>query len=106
VSLSALLVKSAKGVEMTTKLYVGNLPHDTSEEQIHALFAQAGEVGRIKFALDRETLLPKGFAFVAMTTEEGNQEAIKRFNGYMLGANILKVRTARLRKNHLRSGRE
>lgn len=91
---------------MTTKLYVGNLPNDASEEQIHALFAQAGEVGKIRLAHDRETLLPKGFAFVAMTTEEGKLEAIRRFDGYSLGENTLKVRTARLRKNHRRSGRE
>ena len=90
---------------MTTKLYVGNLPLDASEEQIRTLFAHAGEVGKIRLAHDRETLLPKGIAFIAMTTEEGNQEAIKRFNGYRFGENILNVRTARLRKTHRRSGR-
>lgn len=91
---------------MTTKLFVGNLPSDASEEQIHTLFAQAGEVRKIRFAQNRETLLPRGFAFVAMATEEGKLEAIKRFDGYSLGENTLKVRTARLRKNHPRSGRE
>jgi len=91
---------------MTTKLYVGNLPTDASEEQIRALFAHAGEVGKIRIMHDRETLLPKGFALVTMSSAKGKQEAIKRFNGYILGENTLKVRTARLRKNHVRSGRE
>src|SRR5258705_13964174 len=88
-----------------TTLYVGNLPTGVSSEQIRALFVQAGEVGEIKLVNDRETHLPKGFAFVAMTTEEGQVEAIKRFNGYNLGDNLLNVRQARLRPPQLRSGR-
>jgi RNA recognition motif-containing protein len=88
-----------------TTLYVGNLPTGVSLDQIRTLFAQAGEVGKVQLANDPETNLPKSFAFVAMTTEEGNAEAIKRFNGYSLGDNLLKVREARLRPTQMRSGR-
>src|SRR5438046_10748613 len=90
---------------MTTKLYVGNLPTNISQEEIRTLFAQAGEVGKISLARDRQTLTTKGVALVAMTTEAGQVEAIKRFNGYSMGEKTLKVRLARLRPHRLGSGR-
>ncbi len=91
---------------MVTKLYVGNLPTDVSREEIRTLFAQAGEVGKISLARDHETMISKGVAFVVMSTEAGQVEAIKRFNGYSMGEKILSVRAARIRPNRLRSGRE
>ncbi len=90
---------------MITKLYVGNLPTNVSREDLRTLFAQAGEVGKISLARDHETLMSKGVAFVVMTTEAGQVEAIKRFNGYSMGEKILSVRVARIRPNNLRSGR-
>jgi len=89
---------------MTAKLYVGNLPSNISPNQIRTLFTQAGEVGEVKLVRDRETRILKGFAFVAMATEAGNVEAIKRFNGYSLGENALQVREARLRPKNLPGG--
>ncbi len=87
---------------MATKLYVGNLSYDTTEDQIRTLFAQAGEVGEITFITDRETGRSKGFGFVQMTTEEGAKEAIKRFNGHSLDNRALTVNEARPREE--RSG--
>jgi len=87
---------------MATKLYVGNLSYDTTEEQIRTLFAQAGEIAEITLITDRDTGRPKGFGFVQMTTEEGAQEAIKRFNGHMLDSRALTVNEARPREE--RSG--
>jgi cold-inducible RNA-binding protein len=87
---------------MAKKLYVGNLSYQTTEEQVRALFTQAGEVETISLITDRETGRPKGFGFVEMATEEGSQEAIKRFNGYTLDNRNLTVNEARPREE--RSG--
>jgi cold-inducible RNA-binding protein len=83
---------------MNKKLYVGNLPYSTTEAQIRTLFAEAGEITEISLITDRETGRPKGFGFVEMATEEGAQEAIKRFNGYTLDNRNLTVNEARPRE--------
>ena len=79
---------------MSQKLYVGNLPHGTNEEQIRALFSQAGEVVRVSLVVDRQTGLPKAFGFVTMGTQQGSQEAIRLFQGYNLGDHAMMVNEA------------
>src|SRR2546423_851073 len=83
---------------MNKKLYVGNLPYNTTEAQVRELFGQAGEITEIALITDRETGRPKGFGFVEMATVEGAQEAIKRFNGYSLENRNLTVNEARPRE--------
>ncbi len=87
---------------MAKKLYVGNLSYSTTEEVVRELFAQVGEVESVALITDRETGRAKGFGFVEMATEEGSQEAIKRFNGYTLDGRPLTVNEARPREE--RSG--
>ena len=89
---------------MNKKLYVGNLPYQTSQDQIRELFTQAGEVAEVTVITDRETGRPKGFGFVEMATEDGGREAIKRFNGYALGERNLTVSEARPREERPRGG--
>ena len=89
---------------MATKLYVGNLSYDTTEDQIRTLFADAGEIAEIAFITDRDTGRPKGFGFVQMKTEEGAKEAIKRFNGYTLDNRALTVNEARPREERSTGG--
>ena len=84
---------------MNKKLYVGNMPYSTTEDQIRTLFAEAGEVTEVTLITDRETGRPKGFGFVEMATEEGGKEAIKRFNGQPLGERTLTVNEARPRED-------
>jgi RNA recognition motif-containing protein len=83
---------------VTTKLYVGNLPYSTTEAQLEALFADAGEITKVTVITDRETGRSKGFGFVEMATEEGAREAMRRFNGYTLEKRILTVNEARPRE--------
>jgi RNA recognition motif-containing protein len=83
---------------MAKKLYVGNLSYDTTREQIHTLFSQAGKVAEITLITDRDSGRPKGFGFVEMETEAEAQEAIKRFNGQMLDSRALTVNEARPRE--------
>jgi RNA recognition motif-containing protein len=84
---------------MAKKLYVGNLSYGTTEAQVRDLFAQAGEIESVSLITDRETGRAKGFGFVEMKTEEGGQEAIKRFNGYILDERTLTVNEARPRED-------
>ena len=84
------------------KLYVGNLPYNISKEELEQTFAAFGAVSSARIVNDRETGRSKGFGFVEMATEEGAQEAIKRFNGYTLDKRNLTVNEARPREE--RSG--
>jgi cold-inducible RNA-binding protein len=84
------------------KLYVGNLPYTATDNEIRALFEQVGEIAEVTVIMDRETGRSKGFGFVEMATEEGAQEAIRKFNGYQLNNRPLTVNEARPREE--RSG--
>jgi RNA recognition motif-containing protein len=87
---------------MAKKLYVGNLSYNTTQEQVKALFEQVGEVASVSLITDRDTGRPKGFGFVEMATDQGAQDAIKRFNGTTLDNRALTVNEARPREE--RSG--
>src|SRR5215475_4360005 len=89
---------------MNKKLYVGNLSYSTTEAQVRELFAQTGEVESVSLITDRETGRAKGFGFVEMATDEGAQEAIKRFNGYTLDNRNLMVNEARPREERPSGG--
>ena len=54
---------------MSRKLYVGNLPFETSETDLQDLFASAGTVETVNLVRDRETGRARGFAFVEMASE-------------------------------------
>jgi cold-inducible RNA-binding protein len=82
----------------TKKLYVGNIEYATTENQLHALFSQAGPVETVSLVTDRDTGRPKGFGFIEMATEEGAEEAIKRFNGKEFESRTLTVNEARPRE--------
>ena len=56
---------------MSRKLYVGNLPFQTTETDLESLFASSGDVAQVTVMRDRETGRARGFAFVEMATEEG-----------------------------------
>ena len=51
---------------METKLYVGNLSYDTTEDGLREAFAKAGTVALVEIIKDRDTGRMKGFAFVTM----------------------------------------
>jgi len=83
-----------------SKLFVGNLPFKTSEDQLSQLFGEHGTVKETYVPLDRATGRPRGFAFVTMGTAEEAQKAIdglneKNFEGRDITVNIAKPRTDR-----------
>jgi RNA recognition motif-containing protein len=89
---------------MGKKLYVGNLSFSSTEDQVRTLFTDAGEVESVSFIIDRDTGRSRGFGFVEMATDEGAQEAIKRFNGYNLDKRPLTVNEARPREERSSGG--
>ena len=89
---------------MDVKLYVGNLPFTTTEEEIRTLFEQAGQVAAVDLIKDRDTGNSKGFAFVTMGSQSEAEKAITMFNGYSLGNREIKVNPARPREETGRGG--
>ncbi len=89
---------------METKLYVGNLPFSTTEDELRDLFTQAGAVSSVELIKDRFTGSSKGFAFVQMSTQAEAEKAISMFNGYKLANRELKVNPARPREEGSRGG--
>ena len=80
---------------MDTKLYVGNLSYDVTEDQLRQLFSQAGEIKEIAMIVDRDTRRPKGFGFVEMTTQAEAEKAMQMFNDHELSGRRLQVNLAR-----------
>ena len=80
---------------MSRKLYVGNLPYETTESDLETLFAQAGAVDSVNVIRDRETGRARGFAFVEMATDEAAQAAVTQFNDRPFGGRRLTVNEAK-----------
>jgi len=80
---------------MSVKLYVGNLPHQMTEEQLQSIFSEAGHVASAKIINDRQTGQPRGFGFVEMETKLEGQKAISMFNGKNIDGRALAVNEAR-----------
>lgn len=80
---------------MSRKLYVGNIPYDTNETDLQALFAEAGAVESVNVMRDRETGRARGFAFVEMANDADAQNAIAQLNERAFGGRKLTVNEAR-----------
>jgi cold-inducible RNA-binding protein len=80
---------------MSRKLYVGNLPYDTSDQDLQTLFASAGTVDNVTVMRDAATGRARGFAFVEMATDEDAQTAIRQLADHSLGGRQLTVNEAR-----------
>src|SRR5512137_984916 len=87
---------------MNTKLFVGNLSFNTTENDLQDAFAAHGTVTEANLMMDRATGRPRGFAFVTMGTPEEAQKAIDALNGTQLGDRSITVNVARPREE--RSG--
>src|SRR5213593_4785368 len=83
---------------MGTKLYVGNLSFNTTENELQELFSQAGTVQEVSLMQDKFTGKSRGFAFVTMGSEEDAQNAISKLNGQTVEGRALTVNEARPRE--------
>ena len=82
-------------VHLSTKLYVGNLPYQTTESDLQALFESAGAVATINIVRDRTTGQARGFAFVEMSDTEGARKAISELDRHEYGGRNLTVTEAK-----------
>ena len=77
------------------KIYVGNLPHEVTEQELREEFATFGEVTSVNFITDRYSGRPRGFGFVEMASVSQGQAAINGLNGKALSGQTLNVNAAR-----------
>jgi RNA recognition motif-containing protein len=85
-------------------LYVGNLPHSTTEADLRATFEPHGAVERVSIVTDRDTGRSRGFAFVEMTNANEADSAIAALNGTDLGGRTLTINEAKPKTDRPRSG--
>jgi cold-inducible RNA-binding protein len=89
---------------MNTKLFVGNLSFNTTENDLQDAFAAHGTVTEANLMTDRSTGRPRGFGFVTMGSPEEAQKAINALNGTMLGERSITVNEARPKEERAGGG--
>jgi RNA recognition motif-containing protein len=90
---------------MGTRIFVGNLPFSATEDQLHQLFAQHGEVSSVSIVKDKFTDRSRGFAFVEMANADAATAAIAALSGHSLDNRPLTVNIARERTERPAGGR-
>lgn len=80
---------------MAKKLYVGNLPYSTNDEELSSTFGAHGTVVSASVITDKFSGRSKGFGFVEMSSDEEAQAAISALNGADLGGRSIVVNEAR-----------
>ncbi|HTK39427.1 MAG TPA: RNA-binding protein [Patescibacteria group bacterium] len=84
---------------MATKLFVGNLSYNTTEDTLREAFSAHGNVESVAVILDRETQRPRGFAFVEMADADAAKAAVEALNGKDLDGRQIAVSEARERED-------
>lgn len=84
---------------MSKKIYVGNLPFSSTEDELRTLFEQHGTVDSVAVITDRDTGRARGFAFVEMTDADGADKAIQALDGRDFGGREIRVNEARDRNS-------
>src|SRR5204862_5859935 len=91
---------------MNTKLFVGNLSFNITENDLQDAFAAHGTVTETNLMMDRITGKPRGFAFITMATPEEAQKAIASLNGSELDGRTLTVNVAKPREERSNGSRD
>jgi len=89
---------------MSTKLFVGNLSFNATENQLQDLFAAHGTVIEVDVIMDKFSGRPRGFAFVTMESKEAAEAAVQALNGKDVDGRALTVNEARPREDRPRTG--
>lgn len=85
-------------------LYVGNLPHSTTEAQLRSAFEAHGAVEKVTIVMDRDTGRSRGFGFVEMTNASEADKAISALNGTDFGGRTLTINEAKPKTDRPRGG--
>jgi len=80
-------------------IFVGNLSISTSEQALRALFAAFGQVLSVNVVNDRDTEVPRGFAFIEMGSDAEAQAAIAALDGTIVDGRRVSVNQARPKKS-------
>jgi cold-inducible RNA-binding protein len=83
---------------MSTKLFVGNLSFNTTENQLQDLFAAHGNVVEVDIIMDKFSGRPRGFGFVTMENKDSADAAVQALNGKDIDGRALTVNEARPRE--------
>lgn len=78
---------------MDQKIYVGNLPYDTSSDDLESLFSEFGQINEVKLIVDHATGRSKGFGFITFDTSEAANGA-QKLNGTELNGRQIRVSPA------------
>ena len=89
---------------MATKLFVGKLSYDSTDDKLRDLFAQYGVVESAMVIKDRDSGMSKGFAFVEMAKPEEAQAAINALDGKEFDGRTIVVSVAKPREDRPRTG--
>src|ERR1700751_130604 len=85
-------------------VYVGNLPHSTTERELRSLFETQGAVKKITLGTDRDTGRSRGFGFVEMINAGEADKAMAALNGTDLGGRTLTINEAKPKAERPRGG--
>jgi RNA recognition motif-containing protein len=88
---------------MATKLFVGSLSWNTTDDQLKAAFEAAGTVVSANVITDRDSGRSKGFGFVEMSSEEEAKAAVDKLNNTELDGRTIAVSEARPREERPRN---
>ena len=93
-AIGAPTARGTRTKDLSKKIYVGNLPFSSTEEDIRQLFATYGEVHSVALPVDRDTGRPRGFGFVEMEPDDA-LKAIQALDGKDYGGRLMRVNEAR-----------
>src|SRR5256885_10380038 len=89
---------------MSTKLFVGNLSFNTTENDLQDMFAAFGPVQQVDMIMDRMTGRPRGFGFVTMENKDDADKAVEALHGKNFDGRDLTVNEARPREERAPGG--
>lgn len=76
---------------MGTRLYIGNMSKDATEQDLRALFGEAGTIESVEMVMNPQTEKSRGFAFVTMSSEAEAEKAVQLLNERVVNSYILRV---------------
>ena len=88
---------SIRRVTISSRVFVGNIGFETSQDELETLFSTVGQVVEVILPVDRATNQPRGFAFIEFSDRDAASGAIERIDGTELGGRQLRVSEARER---------
>ncbi len=91
-------------VNISSKVFVGNLSYDTSQSDLEILFSEVGQVVQVFLPSDRMTGRPRGFAFIEFNEDSSAEAAIEKYDGHELDSRAIRVSAAEDKQERSSSG--